>query len=74
MRAIKYRYLYIIPPTYKNRSLNIYQLTSPMIYRIESYMSKGRGHLTTPEGSWIENEIYFNPRNQFINHLKFYSL
>ena len=45
-----------------------------MIYRIESYMSKGRGLLTTPEGSWIENEIYFNPRNQFINHLKFYSL
>ena len=32
MRVIKYRYLYIIPPTYKNRSLNIYQLTSPMIY------------------------------------------
>ena len=29
---IKYRYLYIIPPTYKNRILNIYQLTSPMIY------------------------------------------
>ena len=23
MRAIKYRYLYIIPPTYKNKSLNI---------------------------------------------------
>ena len=45
-----------------------------MIYRIESYMSTGRGHLTSPEGSWIENEIYFNPRNQFINHLKFYSL
>ena len=45
-----------------------------MIYRIESYVRMSRVVLTSPEGSWIENEIYFNPRNQFINHLKFYSL
>lgn len=30
--AIKYRYLYINTPPLKNKSLHIYQLTSPMIY------------------------------------------
>ena len=40
--AIKYRYLYIIPLPIKNRSLNIYQLISPMIYWIESYAQMNR--------------------------------